>query len=45
MLALDEGDFTFGDSGNRTIQGKLRLRHIKTIKGGEVYKPWMRGTG
>ncbi|MBM3934479.1 MAG: amidohydrolase/deacetylase family metallohydrolase [SAR202 cluster bacterium] len=45
ILAMDEGDFTFHDSGNKVLKGTKKLRHAKTVKGGKVYRPWLKPTG
>lgn len=44
ILRLDEGKFTFTDSYGKSVTSRQKLNHVKTIKDGRVYKPWLRGT-
>lgn len=44
VLRLDEGKFTFTDSYGKSVTSRKKLNHVKTIKDGRVYKPWLRGT-
>ncbi len=42
ILRLDEGRFTLTDSGGRSVEARRRLSHVRTVKGGRVYRPWLR---
>ena len=42
ILSLDEGDFTITDAEGNTTQARRRLNPARTIKGGRVYRPWLR---
>jgi dihydroorotase len=42
ILSLDEGKFTFTDSEGATTQAQRRLNPVKVIKGGRIYRPWLR---
>jgi dihydroorotase len=42
ILSLDEGEFTFTDAEGSTTQAKRKLNPVGTIKGGRVYRPWLR---
>ena len=42
ILSLDEGDFTFTDAEGNTTQARRKFRPVITIKGGRVYRPWLR---
>ena len=42
ILSLDEGLFTFTDAERNTTQAKRKLNPVTTIKGGRVYRPWLR---
>ena len=41
LLRLDNGAFTLTDSGGRSVEARQRLSHLRTIKGGRVYRPWL----
>jgi dihydroorotase len=42
ILRLDEGDFTFTDAEGNTTQARQKFSPVNTIKGGRVYRPWLR---
>jgi len=42
ILSLEEGDHTFTDAEGNTTQARQKLNPITTIKGGRVYRPWLR---
>ena len=42
LMRLEEGDFTFTDSLGVSVRGRERLAHVMTVKGGSVYRPWLR---
>jgi dihydroorotase len=42
LMRLEEGDFTLTDSMKVSVQAKQRLTHVRTIRAGRVYKPWLR---
>ncbi len=42
ILSLDDGDFTFTDAEGNTTQAKRKINPVTTIKGGRVYRPWLR---
>jgi dihydroorotase len=42
VLSLDQGDFTFNDAEGNTTQARRNLNPVRTIKGGRVYRPWLR---
>ena len=41
IMALEEGRFTFTDSMGVSVQGGQRLRHVRTVRAGRVYRPWV----
>ena len=42
LLRQEEGRFTFTDAMERSVTADKRLSHVKTIKAGRVYRPWLR---
>ena len=42
LMRLEDGDFTFTDSVGVSVQGRQRLAYVMTVKGGMVYRPWLR---
>lgn len=42
ILRLEEGRFTLTDSMKVSVQAGRRLSHVKTIRAGRVYRPWLR---
>jgi dihydroorotase len=42
ILRLDEGEFTFTDAEGVSVEGRQRLSHVHTVKGGRPYRPWLR---
>ena len=41
IMRLDEGRFAYTDSLGVTAEGRQKLNHVTTIRGGKVYKPWL----
>ena len=41
VLRLDEGSFMMTDAMGVSVQGRRKLSHVATIKGGRVYRPWI----
>ena len=44
IARIDEGSFKLTDSYGRSVTSRKRLTHIATVKSGQMYKPWLRGT-
>ncbi len=42
ILRLEEGRTTLTDSVGRSVTARQRLSHVRTIKNGRVYRPWLR---
>lgn len=42
LLRLEEGKFIFTDAMERSVTSDIKLSHVKTIKAGRVYHPWLR---
>ncbi len=42
VLSLDEGEFTFTDAEGKTTRAGQKLNPVSTIKGGRLYRPWLR---
>ena len=42
VLSLDEGEYTFTDAQGVSVTAGQRLNHVATVKGGQVYRPWLR---
>ena len=42
VMRLDEGRFTLTDSFSRSVTANQKLTHVRTIKAGRVYSPWLR---
>ena len=42
IMSLDEGEFAFTDAEGNTTQARQKFSPVNTIKGGRVYRPWMR---
>ena len=42
IMRLDEGRFTFTDSMGVSVDGRRKLTHISTVRGGRIYRPWLR---
>ena len=42
VLRLDEGKFTFTDAEGVSVEGGQRLGHVHTVKGGRLYRPWLK---
>ncbi len=40
ILKLEEGAFTLTDSYGVSVEAKRRIEHVKTVKGGKVYRMW-----
>jgi len=45
VLSLDEGKYTFTDSVGRSVTAKQKLSHVRTVRAGRVYKPWLTARG
>ena len=41
VMRLDEGQFTFTDSLGVSVEGRQRLTHVRTVRGGKIYRPWL----
>lgn len=41
LMRLAEGKFAFEDSLGMKAEGTQKLEHALTVKGGQVYKPWL----
>ena len=41
IMGLEEGRFTFTDSMGVSVQGGRRLRHVRAVRAGRVYRPWV----
>ena len=41
VLSLDEGRFTFTDSLGVSVEARRKLGHVRTVKGGRIYRPWL----
>ena len=44
ITRLDEGSFKFTDSYGRSVTSRRKLGHVATVKGGRIYRAWLRGT-
>ena len=42
LLQSEEGKFIFTDTMERSVTSDIKLSHVKTIKAGRVYHPWLR---
>ena len=42
LLRQEEGRFIFTDAMERSVTADKKLSHVKTIKAGRVYRPWLR---
>ncbi|MCH8310233.1 MAG: amidohydrolase/deacetylase family metallohydrolase [Chloroflexi bacterium] len=42
VLRMAEGRFTFADSLGATVEGSRKLEHVATIRGGRLYRPYLR---
>lgn len=42
VLRIAEGSFTFVDSLGASVEGSRKLEHVATIKGGRLYRPYLR---
>ena len=42
ILRLDEGSFTLTDSERVSVEARQKLNHVRTIKGGRIYRPWLK---
>jgi dihydroorotase len=42
ILRLDEGKFKFTDSMGVTAEARQKLNHVLTVRGGRIYKHWLR---
>ncbi len=42
IMRLEEGRFTLTDSMKVSVQTGRRLSHVRTIRAGKVYRPWLR---
>ena len=42
ILRIDDGAFTLTDAPRVSLTADRRISHVKTVKGGRVYKPWLR---
>lgn len=40
LLRVEDGRFTITDAVGRSVTAERRLRHVTTVKGGVVYRPW-----
>ena len=41
VMRLDEGRYTFTDSLGVSVEGRQRLTHVRTVRGGKIYRPWL----
>ena len=41
VLSMDEGSYTLTDAMGVSVQGRRKLSHVATIKGGQLYRPRM----
>ena len=44
IVSLDEGRFTLTDSKGVSVEARSSLTHVRTIRDGRVYRPWMTRT-
>ena len=42
ILRLDEGSFTLTDSERVSVEARQKLNHVRTIKSGRIYRPWLK---
>ena len=42
VLRMDEGSFTLTDTVKRSVTARRKLTHVATVRGGRVYRPWLR---
>ena len=42
IMRLDEGRFPFTDSRGVSVDARQKLNHVRTVRGGSVYRPWLR---
>ena len=41
VMRLDEGRFPLTDSMGVSVDAQRRLSHVKTVRGGRIYRPWL----
>ena len=44
ITRLDEGAFKLTDSYGHSVMSRRKLGHVATVKGGRIYRAWLRGT-
>ncbi len=42
LMRLEQGRFTLTDSTRVSVEARQRLTHIHTVRGGRLYRPWLR---
>ena len=42
IMRLEEGRFTFTDSMGVDSESRKRLTHVRTVRAGKFYRPWLR---
>ncbi len=42
IMRLEEGRFTLTDSTRVSVEAPRRLTHVHTVRGGRLYRPWLR---
>ena len=42
IMRLEEGRFTFSDSMGVDCEARQRLTHVRTVRAGKFYRPWLR---
>lgn len=41
VLSVDEGNFVLTDAMGVSVQARRRLRHVRTVRQGKIYRPWL----
>ena len=41
VMRLEEGRFTFTDSMGVSVEARRRLAHMRTVRDGRIYRPWL----
>jgi predicted amidohydrolase len=42
IMRLDEGRFPLTDSRGVSVDARQKLNHVRTVRGGSIYRPWLR---
>ena len=42
ILGVEEGRFALTDTQGRSVTARQRLSHVRTIRAGRVYRPWLK---